>query len=144
MARICYILRGLPGTGKSTLAHHLKTNMEDVCEIFSTDDLFMIDGKYRFDISKLREYHLKNLQNVGEFMRRTDRQDLKHSICIVDNTNTRHCEYEKYVKMAERFDFRVQVISIAWDESDIPLYAERNLHGVPEEKIRCMANRWEY
>ena len=38
----------------------------------------------------------------------------------------------------------VQIISIGWDAKDIPLYAERNSHGVPVEAIQRMADRWEY
>ena len=38
----------------------------------------------------------------------------------------------------------VLIISIDWDAKDIPLYAERNSHGVPIEAIYRMAERWEY
>ena len=64
-------------------------------------------------------------------------------ICVIDNTNTMKWEYEEYEKMAQSFGFMVQVISIAWDAKDIPLYAKRNTHGVPVEAIERMAARWE-
>jgi len=139
MAKICYILRGLPGTGKSMLARKLASAQA----IFSTDDLFMVDGEYQFDPSKLGEYHAENLRLATEFMERFGPYTTP-AICVIDNTNTQHWEYEKYVEVAESEGFIVQVISIDWDAKDIPLYAERNSHGVPIEAIYRMAERWEY
>jgi hypothetical protein len=144
MTKICYILRGLPGTGKSMTAHALQTGAFPLGfgAIFSTDDLFMVDGEYQFDPSKLKEYHMKNLQNAGAWMK--EHSEVRSSAhCIIDNTNTQHWEYEEYEIMAKSFGFMVQVITVNWDYRDIPLYAKRNSHGVPEEAIRRMADRWE-
>ena len=48
------------------------------------------------------------------------------------------------MEAAKENGFMVQIISIDWKQEDIPLYAERNSHGVPEEAIQRMADRWEY
>ena len=139
MAKICYILRGLSGTGKSTLAKALGNKGS----IFSTDDLFMVDGEYQFDPSKLGEYHAENLRLATAFMERFAPHTTP-AICVIDNTNTQHWEYEKYVEAAKENGFMVQIISVDWKQEDIPLYAERNSHGVPVEAIQRMADRWEY
>ncbi len=148
---ICYILRGLPGTGKSMLAETLRQGAykplishQGVAKIFSTDDLFMVDGKYEFDPSKLGVNHAHNLQLATHWMMGHRINESRDAICIIDNTNTQHWEYEKYVVAAKKCGFMVQVISIDWDAKDIPLYAERNSHGVPVEAIQRMADRWEY
>ena len=140
--------------------HDVKRKMADVIEktnymertyktikwvlkgIFSTDDLFMVDGEYQFDPSKLKEYHLKNLQNAGAWMKEHEGV-ASQAYCVIDNTNTQAWEYEKYVEVAKENGFMVQVITVDWNAQDIPLYAERNSHGVPEEAIRRMAERWE-
>ena len=139
MAKICYILRGLSGTGKSTLAKALGNKGS----IFSTDDLFMVDSEYQFDPSKLGEYHAENLRLATAFMERFAPHTTP-AICVIDNTNTQHWEYEKYVEAAKENGFMVHIISVDWKQEDIPLYAERNTHGVPEEAIQRMADRWEY
>ena len=110
--------------------------------IFSTDDLFMVDGIYQFDPSKLGEYHAENLRLATAWMK--EHSEVTSSAhCIIDNTNTQHWEYEKYEEAAKANGFMVQVISVNWDYKDIPLYAERNSHGVPIDAIRRMADRWE-
>jgi predicted kinase len=139
MAKTCYILRGLSGTGKSTFAKTIVNGGR----IFSTDDLFMVDGEYQFDPSKLGEYHAENLRMATAFMEQTFHYPDPPTI-VIDNTNTQHWEYAGYVEAAEEYGYEVVIISIAWKEEDIPLYAERNSHGVPEEAIRRMAERWEY
>ena len=112
---------------------------------FSTDDYFMVRGEYQFDPSKLGEYHQKNLNAADDYMKRFKGGVVSTSaICIIDNTNTQHWEYEKYIQSAENNGFMVQIISIDWDAKAIPLYAERNSHGVPMEAIYRMAARWEY
>jgi len=138
MTKICFILRGLPGTGKSMLAK----NLVNGGRIFSTDDLFMVDGEYQFDPSKLGEYHAENLRRATSFMEQTFHYPEPPTV-VIDNTNTQHWEYEGYVQAAKDYNYMVQVITVDWKAEDIPLYAERNSHGVPEEAIRRMADRWE-
>tara|TARA_B100000287_G_C20159969_1_gene593771 strand:+ start:57 stop:551 length:495 start_codon:yes stop_codon:yes gene_type:complete len=147
MNNTCYILRGLPGTGKSRLAKLIKeANACDdyYVEIFSTDDLFInAEGIYEFDPSLLKWHHEENLQLATRFFNGRPSPFVGY-IAIIDNTNVQHWEYEPYAKAAKEAGWDVQVIALDWNESDIPLYAMRNKHGVPEEAIRRMADRWEY
>ena len=145
MAKICYILRGLPGTGKSELAQSLMSGAfpSGFGAIFSTDDRFMVDGEYQFNPADLPLNHAENLRLATEWMK-THSQVISKAHCIIDNTNTQSWEYEKYVEAAKENGCMVQVITVEWNIDDIPLYAKRNSHGVPEEAIYRMAERWEY
>jgi tRNA uridine 5-carbamoylmethylation protein Kti12 len=146
MNNTCYILRGLPGTGKSRLAKLIKeANAGDYhVEIFSTDDLFInAEGIYEFDAHLLKWHHEENLRQATRFFNGQPRPSVG-CIAIIDNTNTQNWEYEPYAKAAKEAGWDVQIITLDWNEHDIPLYAKRNKHGVPEEAIRRMADRWEY
>lgn len=128
----CFIMRGIPGSGKSTAARQLagKTG-----KIHSTDDYFMKDGKYQFDPAQLRRNHELNFQAF--------KADLALGISplIVDNTNTQKWEYQKYVDAAQEAGYDVEIVVIP--HIDPKLAAKRNTHGVPEDKIRQMLARWE-
>ncbi len=109
--------------------------------IFSTDSLFMVDGEYQFDPTRLCKYHAENLRRATNFMKKRKRSS--DAVCFIDNTNTQAWEFEKYVEVAKDKGCLVQVITVNWNTQDIPLYAERNSHGVPIEAIQRMADRWE-
>jgi adenylate kinase family enzyme len=55
--KIVYIMHGVPGSGKSTVA---KTLAKEEGSIHSTDQYFYKNDSYCFDSSKLKEFHDKN------------------------------------------------------------------------------------
>lgn len=62
----------------------------------------------------------------------------------MDITNTRKWEYEKYLVLAEEHGYEIEEVIVGGlDEESIKLYTERDVHGVPLETIRKMAERFE-
>jgi predicted kinase len=125
------IMRGLPGSGKSTAIKSVKVD-KVIC---SADNFFMVDGEYRFDPSKLPQAHQACLR---DFMSSINAQA---STIIVDNTNIRLWEYSTYSALAEAYGYKVILIEMA--NKDVPLCAERNTHGVPRDAIQRMKDAWE-
>jgi len=130
---IAYIMRGLPGSGKSTVARQIGENR--LCEIHSTDNYFVENGEYRFDPSKLAQYHRANLAAFA-----TACQE-KIPIVICDNTNTQKWEFEPYVRVARKEGYIVVFVKL--DHPSAFVCAERNTHGVPMDAIQRMIERWE-
>ncbi|XP_036108867.1 NEDD4-binding protein 2-like 1 isoform X4 [Molossus molossus] len=63
-----YLLRGLPGSGKTTLARQLQHDFPRAL-IFSTDDFFFTeDGAYEFNPDFLEEAHEWNQKREETFM----------------------------------------------------------------------------
>lgn len=85
------LMRGVSGSGKSTLARTLCP----AAQIFSTDDLFMVDGDYRFKPAKLGDYHVENQRRVEWALQE------KWPVVCVDNTNTQIWEMVPYVRLAD-------------------------------------------
>lgn len=96
------LMRGVSGSGKSTLAKKLALqNPKSV--ICSTDDFFVVDGKYKFDLAQLNRNHYKNFLKVKGNMAE------KTPIIIVDNTNMQKWEMLKYVTEAKTFGYEIEI-----------------------------------
>ena len=129
----CIILRGISGSGKSTLARELAG---DAGIIHSTDDYFMVNGEYKFNPGLLGRNHDLNFKAFEASL------SVGVVPVVVDNTNTRKWEYQKYQQAAEAAGYQVEVISVP--HISAKLAAQRNSHGVPESSIQRMIDRWEY
>lgn len=140
-----YIMRGISGSGKSTVAKKL-CHEGFIC---STDAYFMVNGEYKFDRSKLGQYHQWNFENFCNFLK----QDAA-TVCV-DNTNTTRKEYQRYIDKAKEFGYEVMVVTVgnpwikqgsetqALDKEYIKKCADRNSHGVPFEVVWQQAMRFE-
>lgn len=118
------IVRGLPGSGKSTYAE------KQTGYVHIEADQFMIDknGVYVFDRSRLKQNHRDCLKLCELLL-------LSGHRVIVANTFTRKAEYEPYVRLAETLDLTYKIVVMTGDYDSI--------HNVPEETIRVMKDRWE-
>ena len=136
------IMRGLPGCGKSTLAEGLieaepgETTVLDhytreyLGRIFSNDDFFMVDGEYRFEPAKIAEANDWNLRRWIEAAQR----GLDVIVCA--NTNITATEIAPYWASAAAYGYECIIMQL---ECPIEVSLARNVHGVPEEVIREMA-----
>ena len=126
------LLRGLPGSGKTTLGNViLKSFVADQPDVLSADDFFVNEeGEYIFDATRLKEAHNDCLLRCANKM--------KNEIfrIVVANTFTQEWEMEKYYEIAERYNYRVHSI-IVENRHD-----GENVHGVPSEKLEQMKNRF--
>ena len=126
------LLRGLPGSGKTTLAKIiLQLRSTDEPEVLSADDFFEDnEGEYNFDSTKLKEAH-----NYCQF-RCSERMRQQKAKIVVANTFTQEWEMDEYFKMAERYNYRVHSVVVE------NRHGNENVHGVPEDKLQQMKNRF--
>lgn len=127
------LLRGLPGSGKTTLAHIILQHPAGLeQEVLSADDFFENnEGEYNFDSTKIKEAH-----NYCQF-RCSERMRQEKSRIVVANTFTQEWEMEEYFKMAERYNYRVHTIVVE------NRHGNQNVHGVPEDKLQQMKERFQ-
>jgi len=137
-ARVLVLLRGAPGSGKSTLAKQVLSEYGGQGEVYSTDDFFLVDGKYVYNIIAIGQAHEWNQARALAAMEKGI------SPVLVDNTNTQKWEAKAYVEHAVRLGYKVDVRETAtpWAKDPVEL-AKRNVHGVPQVAIERMLARWE-
>ena len=134
-------MRGCPGSGKSTLAHSIlleafednKTHIRH-----STDNYFMKDGTYVFNVALLHKNHLQNLNATINSLKEGV------SLIVVDNTNTTFKECDPYIKAGLEANYLVKFVepTTTWAKNPEELF-QRNTHSVPLENIKKMLARWE-
>jgi predicted kinase len=122
------LLRGLPGSGKSTVS---KLFGDSTCHYEA--DMFFIDhlNVYRFDASKINDAHNWCRHKTMDAMK------AGHPTVIVSNTFTQEWEMEAYYLLAEEFGY--MVVSMIVENR----HGGKNIHGVPEDKLEIMKNRFE-
>lgn len=135
------LMRGLPGSGKSTraLAALKKAGTEGKSAIIcSADEFFMKNGTYEFDAKKLSAAHKQCLEGF------IDALYAKFKLIIVDNTNIKLDEFEIYMKIGALAGAEIQIdAKKPADDAELLAWHDRCIHGVPLEKVRSRAKQWE-
>ncbi|XP_035919637.1 uncharacterized protein LOC118517518 isoform X1 [Anopheles stephensi] len=153
--RICFLIRGLPGSGKSHLARLIK-NKEQAFDqsprVLSLDDYFLaereveekdpVTGKvvkvtrseYEYDAEMEDIY----IQNLIKAFKRTISERLFNFV-IVDCCNHRletYCEFHNY---ARSNGFKVFTCTMQTDVEDC---VRQNIHKRTEQEIQAYADNW--
>jgi predicted kinase len=127
-----YLLRGIPGAGKSTLAKQLGGSH------FETDTFFMVEGEYKFDPTKLRKAHEWCQSQIELAMINNHvTTGLDNSDIVVSNTFTQAWEMDAYNELAKQYGYRVFSIIVENRHGGV------NQHNVPEDKLQMMKERFE-
>lgn len=116
------IVRGLPGSGKTTYAKSL-----GIAHV-ETDMFFMKDGFYQFDPALLPENHRKCYEQVRAHL-------LAECDCVVSNTFTELWEMQEYLDLGEELGAEVEVVRMTG--------AFGSVHSIPEHAIELMRQRFE-
>lgn len=124
-----YLIRGVSGSGKSSLAEEMLAGLM-VYYHYEADMYFMRDlGDYRWNPAELGNAH-KWCQE------QTERRLIDGYSVAVSNTSTTEAEVETYRKIAEACNTRF--VSLVVESR----HDGKNIHGVPPEKVEQMRKRF--
>jgi len=119
------LLRGLPGSGKTTFAKLLGG------EHIEADLYFITDGEYKFNPSKIKDAH-EWCQDIVESYLRNEVEQV-----IVSNTFTQDWEMQLYMDLANKYGYRVTSLIVE------NRHGSNSVHNVPEETIDKMKKRFQ-
>lgn len=125
-----YLIRGVPGSGKSSFAESLYWK-HLVFAVLEADQYFVDSetGEYRFNPNLIANAHRDCQYRAKMHLK------LGNDIAV-SNTSTTEREVEIYAKIAK--DYGAKFVSLIVENR----HGETNVHNVPEEKIQQMRNRF--
>jgi AAA domain len=122
----CVVLRGLPGSGKSTFAKKLAASYGFL--VLEADDHFYVNGEYKFDPARAADAHALVARDALTYL-------LAGARVVIANTHVRLWEMGAVVGAAtlasKTFCFVECVGTFG------------NVHAVPDTVIAGMQERWE-
>ena len=120
------LIRGLPGSGKSTIAYALRGSATMHLE---ADMYFLVDGEYNFDATKLHQAH-------QWCFRQTEDALAKGYNAIVSNTFTTQKECQPYIDLAKEKGHDIQIITLQGQF--------KTIHNVPDATMDKMKQRFNW
>ncbi len=123
-----YLIRGLPGAGKSTFAEALMHTSEHIYHI-EADMWFDYVNNGVFDASKLKQAH----EYCQHFCHGTLALGAD---CIVSNTSTTEAEVKTYQDIAEQYG--AKFVSLIVENR----HGNKSIHDVPESTMQKMRRRF--
>jgi predicted kinase len=123
------LLRGLPGSGKSTTAHYEYAMPRGYIHV-EADDWFKRNNEpYKFDPQQLAYAHTHCAVRAENALR-------NGRSVVVANTFSRNWEMESYRDIARRLNVHVHIRTCTGEWP--------NVHGVPQATIDRMRLHWEW
>ena len=134
MSGILFLVRGLPSSGKTSFATHI---WNEYAVVEADQYFYDKEGNYNYDPSKIKDAHAWCKNEVE--IRMSDHQinNQFYPEIAVSNTFTQKWEMEDYFKLAEKYGYKVVSLIIE------NYHGGKNVHGVPDDKIEIMRNRFE-
>ena len=130
--------RAVSGSGKTTLSRCVTEALRGEglsVAVHSTDNFFMKDGRYVFDLGPLNSYHAQNLANfTADLERGTD-------VVICDNMNLLPWQSQPYTNAARKYHYRILFLNFLPRELEKHLAAQQvtpekpDAHGLSKELL---------
>ena len=123
-----YLIRGVPGAGKTTFANMLNSRLL-VDRVYEADQYFYKDGVYEFNPLKLHKAHSQCQRNT--------RIALSEGLSVaVSNTSCEEWEVEIYQNIAAEYD--ANFVSIIVENR----HGNENVHGCSDDKVEQMKRKF--
>jgi predicted kinase len=135
MSKHLILFRGLPGSGKTTLAKLLLNTLSDYSDetvSIAADDYFTdCFDEYHFDPNRIGDAHEWCYSQAESYMQ-------AEFVAIgVHNTFTTESEMQPYFELAKHYGYQVHTVIVE------NRHGSENIHGVPPEKLQLFRDRFE-
>jgi predicted kinase len=133
--KIAIILRGVPGSGKSSFVDMI-LRAYPMTAVHAIDDLHKDDlDNFVWNEPKARAFYLLNFANFVKSC------EAEVPLIICDCINLVVSDFQQYLEAAKEFGYQAYVV--VPDMPDAEVAAVKNTHGVTKHQINEMFNSWE-
>ncbi|GFS23163.1 2',3'-cyclic-nucleotide 3'-phosphodiesterase, partial [Elysia marginata] len=133
-------MRGLPGSGKSTIVNLIKSAFDSTkLAVCSADNFFTHpDGSYHFNEKLLSVAHTDCQQKAKNAC------EANTPVVVIDNTNVRRWEMKFYLMLGSTYGYVTVLVQpmTPWCMNPAEL-ATRNTHSVPVETLQKKVKSYE-
>lgn len=129
--KIILIMIGLPGSGKSTFARHVKYDGLPKYILSQDDYLYDGFGVYKWSPQSVQKSVKWNFDRFTKAV-----EDESDKVIIVDNTNLKKSYIKKYAELGIKHGYQVYLIFM--EEDDKKVLMKRGTHNVPESTMDKM------
>lgn len=126
-----FLLRGIPGSGKTSAGKILSSLMMKEAPVLAADDWFYDQhGNYEWSANEMNRAHADCQYRTEVFM-------VKGAAAIfVTNTFTTEKEIKPYIKLAQKHNYRL--VSMIVENR----HGSKSIHNVPEATMQKMHDRF--
>lgn len=127
--KVMFVMRGFPGSGKTTLAEIL-AYLYPGAVICSADHFFLRNGSFHWNPKRWKDAHLACQKRAEEACQ-------SGKVIIVDNSNIKVWEMQFYLNLANDFSYITVLVEpkTSW-RKELDQLAARTVHDVTSEFIR--------
>jgi len=138
------IMRGLPGSGKSTYLAKLDSE-SGVNNIIVSADRHpgLYDDSMNFNHEHLRAAHEACFSQFHRACEMVSKGEISPEFIAVDNTNLQIWEMTPYEKVAGFYGIPVEIHVFRFHPNDFTRLANRNNHKVPTSTLHRMIGKFE-
>lgn len=127
-----FLIRGLPGAGKTELAKHIAPSA-----VAADDFMYVRDDEtgrmvYEWSREKLHSAHMACQGYVRQWMESSYNGNI-----AVHNTFTRQKELKPYLELAKKYGYVAHVMTVE------NYHGNENTHDVPQKDLDRMRNRYQ-
>lgn len=125
------LLRGLPGSGKTTLAHVLSENGQ--YPVYSVDDYFTHPetGEYQFRYKENYLAYRHCEESCRASMIKGEKKIFIHNVFSIE------WEMEPYFKLASEHEYQLHIVTVE------NYHDQQNTHAISDEQIKKMAEKFK-
>lgn len=126
--KVLYLLRGIPGCGKSTVAEAIIGNV----------GVHLEADMYHYDVEGNYNWKPENMGKAHEWCQLGCESAMKQEMSkiVISNTSTTEKELKPYYDLAEKYGYMVFSLIVENRHRGV------NVHSVPAETLERMKNRF--